>query len=337
VARSSVTYRRRRPNQDSLRLRLKELAHTHLSYGYRRLHVLLRQEGWPINHKRVYRLYRDEGLALKRETPKRRRSAVPREDRVVVDRPNERWAMDFMHDTLSQGEKIRVLTVIDVFTREALAVEGRSSFRAGHVVEVLSKLVSEQDRPEVIQCDQGTGFTSMVMDHWAYWNQVRLDFSRPGRPGDNAVNEAFNGTVRRECLSQHYFLDLKEANRILDNWRREYNNDRPHSSLEQIPPTQFREEWVKTEIRSKFKTGGHFGLRLGADQIGLYGSKSGTNSYGRSMNNWPSRRSSTIRQAICHVQWKVSLRIPNIYIKIIERLFQKIQYITRIRISVHEA
>jgi len=125
VARSSVTYRSRRPNQDALRLRLKDLAHTRVSYGYRRLHVLLRREGWLINHKRVYRLYRDEGLALKRNTPKRRRSALHREGRGVVDRPNERWAMDFVHDTLAGGEKFRVLTVIDVFTREALAVEAR--------------------------------------------------------------------------------------------------------------------------------------------------------------------------------------------------------------------
>jgi putative transposase len=161
--------------------------------------------------------------------------------------------MDFMHDTLAQGERIRVLTVIDVFTREALAVEARKSFRGGNVVEVLSRLASERGMPEVIQCDQGTEFTSVAMDLWAYWNLVRMDFSRPGRPGDNAVNEAFNGTVRRECLSQHYFLNLKEANRTLENWRHEYNNDRPHSSLEQIPPARFREEWIKNKTRSTAK------------------------------------------------------------------------------------
>jgi len=131
-------------------------------------------------------------------------------------------------------------------------------------VEVLRRLTSELGRPEVIQCDQGTEFTSMIMDHWAYWSKVRLDFSRPGRPGDNAVNEAFNGTVRRECLSQHYFLDLEETNRTLENWRCEYNNDRPHSSLEQIPPTLFKKEWNKDETRSKCKTGVNFGLRTGA-------------------------------------------------------------------------
>ena len=170
--------------------------------------------------------------------------------------------MDFMHDTLAQGEKMRILTVIDVFTREALAVEARKSFRGGHVVEVLRRLASERGLPEVIQCDQGTEFTSMAMDLWAYWNQVRLDFSRPGKPGDNTVNEAFNGTVRRECLSQHYFLDLKDANGTLENWRLEYNNARPQGSLEKIPPAQFREKWIKT--RSTCKTGGYFGLRMGA-------------------------------------------------------------------------
>jgi putative transposase len=196
-----VTYRHRRPKREALRRRLHELAKVHVSYGYRRLHVLLRREGWRINHKRLYQIYREEGLALKRKKPKRRRSVVVRQGKPQVRRPNERWAMDFMHDTLADGGKLRVLTVVDVFTRECLALEGRTSFRGEHVANVLSQLRSTRGLPEVIQCDQGTEFTSLAMDHWAYWNRVRLDFSRRGRPGDNAINEAFNGTVRRECLS----------------------------------------------------------------------------------------------------------------------------------------
>jgi putative transposase len=148
--------------------------------------------------------------------------------------------MDFMHDRLADGRLLRVLTVIDVFTRECLALQASKSFRGEDVAGVLSELTQVHGQPEMIQCDQGTEFTSMAMDHWAYWNRIQLDFSRPGRPGDNARNEAFNGTVRRECLSQHYFMDLEEAQQILEDWRLDYNNTRPHGSLEQIPPAEFK-------------------------------------------------------------------------------------------------
>jgi putative transposase len=161
--------------------------------------------------------------------------------------------MDFMHDALATGEKIRVLTVVDVLTRECLALEARRSFRGPDVVEVLSRLGGYRGFPEVIQCDQGTEFTSMAMDHWAWRHKVQIDFSRPGKPGDNAINETFNGSVRRECLSQYYFLNLGEARRVLQGWQEEYNNDRPHSSLDQIPPAQFRDGWKPIEAPSKLQ------------------------------------------------------------------------------------
>lgn len=251
VARSTIRHQSRRPRQEPLRRRLKELATVRIGYGYRRLHVLLRREGWPINHKRVYRLYREEGLALKRKRPRRRRSAAARRRSQVAHSPNERWAMDFMHDTLACGGRMRVLTVIDVFTRECLALVAKKQFRGEDVARTLTRLLREHGCPETIQCDQGTEFTSLAMDHWAYWNKVRLDFSRPGKPGDNARAEAFNGTVRRECLTQHYFLNLVEAQRVLDQWRDEYNNDRPHSSLNQIPPAEFKAGLRKAEDLSK--------------------------------------------------------------------------------------
>jgi len=246
VALSTIRYRSRRPTQEPLRRRIREIAAVRISYGYRRLHVLLRREGWPINHKRVYRLYVEEGLALRQKKPKRRRSAVPRQGRPISYRPHERWAMDFMHDRLADGRSIRVLTVIDVFTRECLALMADRSFRGEDVAEVLTRLQEQHGPPEVIQCDQGTEFTSMAMDHWAYWNRVQLDFSRPGRPGDNARNEAFNGVLRRECLSQHYFLDLREAQQVLEHWRQDYNNFRPHGSLEQVPPADFKADCLIT-------------------------------------------------------------------------------------------
>ena len=240
VPRSTITYRSRRPTQAPLRRRIKELAEARVSYGYRQIHVLLRREGWPINHKRVYRLYSEEGLALKRRKPKRRRSAVPREGKPSAHRPHQRWAMDFMHDRLMDGRLVRVLTVIDVFTRECLALAAGSRFRGEDVAGVLGDLTERHGRPEVIQCDQGTEFTSMAMDHWAWWNRVKLDFSRRGRPGDNARNEAFNGIVRRECLSQHYFLNLEEAKRVLRLWREDYNNTLPHRSLANRSPAKYR-------------------------------------------------------------------------------------------------
>ncbi len=164
-------------------------------------------------------MYVEEGLGLRRKKPKRRRAAVARATRQKAARPNERWAMDFMHDELMDGRRMRVLTVIDVFTRECLVLEARRRFRGTDVAMILGDLIERHGTPETIQCDQGTEFTSMAMDHWAYWNTVGLDFSRPGTPGDNARNEAFNGTVRRECLSQHYFWDISEATVVLDSWR----------------------------------------------------------------------------------------------------------------------
>jgi putative transposase len=238
-----MLYKSHRTPPDALRRRLRELAAVRISYGYRRLHVLLRREGWPINAKRVYRLYVEERLRLRRKKPKRRRAAVVRVTPRKAARPNQRWAMDFMHDEFLDGRKMRVLTVIDVFTRECLALEALRTFRGTDVAAILSDLVERHGKPGTIQCDQGTEFTSMAMDHWAYWNKVGLDFSRPGTPGDNARNEAFNGTVRRECLSQHYFLDITEASGVLDSWRNEYNNDRPHGSLEHISPACFRAGW----------------------------------------------------------------------------------------------
>ena len=238
-----MLYTSHRVPQDALRRRLRELAAVRISYGYRRLHVLLRREGWPINAKRVYRLYVEEGLGLRRKKPKRRRAAVARVVRKKASRPNQRWAMDFMHDEFMDGRRMRVLTVIDVFTRECLVLEARRRFRGTDVAMILGELVERYGKPGTIQCDQGTEFTSMAMDLWAYWNQVGLDFSRPGTPGDNARNEAFNGTVRRECLSQHYFRDLADASGVLNSWRNEYSNDRPHGSLGYITPAGFRAGW----------------------------------------------------------------------------------------------
>jgi len=210
-----------------------------VSFGYQRLHVLLRREGWRVNHKLVLRLYREEGLMLKRQRSKRRKSATVRVERPTAAMPNERWAMDFVHDTLIDGRSIRVLAVLDVFTRECLALCARGVFRGEDVARVLSAVGDARPLPAIINVDNGTEFTSRFLDHWSYWNKVRLDFSRPGKPTDNAFIESFNSSFRRECLSQHYFISLDDANRALEHWRDDYNNTRPHSSLRNVPPAQF--------------------------------------------------------------------------------------------------
>jgi putative transposase len=250
VARSTMGYKARRPTQEPLRKRLRELAAARVSYGYLRLHVLLRREGWKVNHKRVYRLYREEALALQRRKPKRRRSAMPRSPRSSPTVPNERWAMDFMQDVFADGGKMRVFTLVDVHTRECLALEVGRRFRGTDVAAMLSAVVAARGAPRVIQCDQGTEFTSIALDQWAYWNKVQLDFSRRGTPGDNAVCEAFNGSVRRECLSQAYFLSYVDARQALEKWKDEYNNVRPHGSLQDLSPAQFRARELNPETGS---------------------------------------------------------------------------------------
>ena len=234
--RSNGRYRSRRPPQTALRTRLKELATTHVSYGYLRLHVLLRQEGWRVNRKRVYRLYREEGLMLKPRRPKRHRTVSARVLRPAPVQPNERCSVDFGHDTLAGARTIRILAVLDVHSRECLALVPQSSCRGADVARILSEIGRMPGPPRAISVDIGAEFTSKALDQWAYWHHVTLDFSRPGKPTDNALVEAFNGSLRRECLSQYWFTSPADAEQRLRAWQAEYNNSRPHSALEHHPP-----------------------------------------------------------------------------------------------------
>ena len=255
TAMSSMLYRPVRPDQSPLRQRIKEIATNRVSYGYRRVQVLLRREGWKVNAKRTYRLYREEGLCLRLKRPKRRRSAAHRQETVVVSGANQRWAMDFMSDALADGRKIRVLTVLDTFTRECVALEVGGGFGGADVARVLTREGVQRGLPTAIHCDNGTEFTSKAFDHWAYANKVRLDFSRPGKPTDNAFIESFNAQVRRECLSQHYFSSLIDARVVLDGWRQEYNNRRPHGSLGQRTPAEYRAEVEAAEAPEQLALG----------------------------------------------------------------------------------
>jgi putative transposase len=236
-----VLYRSVRPPQEALRKRIRDLANVRVRAGYEQIYVLLRREGWPVNHKRVYRLYCEEGLSLRVKRPRRHRTAIPRIRVVQPSAPNQQWAMDFMHDTLANGETIRVLTAIDVFTRECVALRAAKHFRAPELVMILRETTELRGTtPLYIKVDNGSEFTSKALDHWAYWSKVQLDFSRPGKPGDNARIEAFNGNVRRECLSQHWFVSVEDAQRELDAWREDYNFQRPHKALAGTPPSLFR-------------------------------------------------------------------------------------------------
>lgn len=240
VSRSMVRYRSVRPHQEVLRERIKDLAAVRVRSGYRQIHVYLRREGWPVNPKRVYRLYTEEGLTLKRRRPKRHRTATARQSPPSPGAAAEAWAMDFIHDTLADGRTVRVLTAIDVFTRECVALEAARTFRGQDVARILGHAGARGSLPQRIHVDNGTEFTSKALDRWAYGNQVELDFSRPGKPTDNPFIEAFNATLRRECLSQHWFLSLQDTQATLDRWKEDYNNTRPHSSLDNQPPAHFR-------------------------------------------------------------------------------------------------
>lgn len=241
TSRRLVWYRSIRPDEAPLRRRLHELAKVRLTFGYQRLHVLLRRDGLRINHKKVHRLYCEEGLQLTPRRRRRRKAATVRRPRAVVSGPNERWAMDFMHDVLADGRSVRVFTLIDVFSRECLALDAAPAFTGTDVARLLSTTGAQRGRlPAIIQCDNGTEFTSTALDHWAYWNQVQLDFSRPGMPVDNAVCEALNGSLRRECLSLHWFASIAEANAVLTLWLEDYNNSRPHKSLGNHSPLAFQ-------------------------------------------------------------------------------------------------
>lgn len=187
---------------------MQEIAETRVRYGYRRIHMLLRREGWNVNAKRVYRLHKELGLQLRH---KRRVKAKLREGRCAASCSNEVWAIDFVHDQLATGSKLRIPTVIDTFSRFSPAVVPRFSFRAPDVIEVLDRVCGELGYPASIRVDQGSEFVFRDLDLWAYMRGVTLDFSRPGTPTDNAFIANFNSKPVPECLNQHWFMSLDDA------------------------------------------------------------------------------------------------------------------------------
>lgn len=238
----SVYYYKSVKDDRVLRQRIRDIAEVRVRYGYRRIYILLRREGWHVNHKKVYRIYCEDGLHLRHKRPRRNVSAAYREQRPAVSSIDQCWSMDFVADNLFNGRRIRALTLVDNLSRECLAIHVDQAIKGKDVVQVMERLRLFADRcPERIQVDNGPEFISKELDKWAYENGVTLDFSRPGKPTDNALIESFNGSFRDECLNVHWFLSIDDARKKIEAWRREYNGFRPHSSLGDLTPEQFRE------------------------------------------------------------------------------------------------
>jgi putative transposase len=237
--RKSHRYRSKRDDEAYLRRRIREIAAARVRFGHRRIYLTLRREGVVVNHKRVRRLYRLEGLNLRIKRPRRHVSAAHRAERPAVGRPNDVWAMDFVADALFDGRRLRALTLLDVFTRECPAIEVDQGIKADQVVAVLSRIAAERGAPKRIRVDNGPEFVSDALDRWAYQHGVTLEFSRPGKPVDNAHVESFNGRLREECLNAHWFLSLADARDKIEAWRVFYNESRPHTALGDRTPREF--------------------------------------------------------------------------------------------------
>jgi len=236
--RSTFRYKSKADKQELLRMRIKDIAASRVRYGYKRIHILLRREGWEINHKRVYRIYREEGLNLRCKTKRKRISGtrIPRQDTTAV---NQCWAMDFVSDCLFNGKRFRALTVIDIFSRECLTIYADQRINGEKVVKALEMICCDRGIPERIRVDNGPEFISKKLDAWAYSTNIKLDFSRPGKPTDNAHIESFNGSLRDECLNINWFLSIDDARSKLEAWRMDYNEFRPHSSLGNLTPREY--------------------------------------------------------------------------------------------------
>jgi putative transposase len=239
LARSRWQYHSRRPPRTELRTRLRALAAARPRWGYQRLHVLLRREGYQVNHKLVYRLYREEGLVVRRR--RRKQVAVPRVARPAPSAANARWGMDFIMDAFVEGRRFRCLTMVDEYTRECPVIAVDTSLPSARVIQVLEQLAAGRGLPQSLVVDHGPEFISKALDAWAYAHGVELHFIRPGKPVDNAYIESFHSRFRDECLNESWFWDLPDARQQIEAWRRDYNEVRPHSSLAQRTPKEFTE------------------------------------------------------------------------------------------------
>ncbi|WP_316679639.1 IS3 family transposase [Ralstonia chuxiongensis] len=239
ISRSLFHYEsRRRIDDEALTGRMMAIAAQKRRYGYRRIHVLLQREGWLANHKRIWRLYSKAGLSV-RKRRRKRIAAVERTPLPLPTGPNQSWSMDFVSDGLAYGRRFRCLNVVDDYTRECVAIEVDTSLPGLRVKQVLERLKEMRGLPASITVDNGPEFAGKVLDAWAYEAGVTLSFIRPGKPVENAYIESFNGRFRDECLNEHWFVSMRHAKQLIEEWRIEYNTERPHSSLGYLTPAQF--------------------------------------------------------------------------------------------------
>lgn len=222
-----------------LRSRMRELAQARVLYVYRRLHVLLRRDGWQLGKNQMYRLYCEEQLQLRSKLPKRRKMIISRRERPIARAANDIWSLDFVADQLADGTRFRALTVVDVFTREALVIDVGQRLAGEHVVAALNRVAANRGAPKYLFADNGSEFSGRLLDLWAYHSKTRIDFSRPGKPTDNCYVETFNGSLRDECLNVHWFETLEDAKATIEAWRRDYNESRPHMSLKDASPEEY--------------------------------------------------------------------------------------------------
>ena len=246
--RSTCRYLRRRRDDARLRQRIKELAEKRPRFGYRRLWLMLQRERFHVNPKRVHRVYREEGLQVRRR--RRKRVSLVRHPLVAPRRPNERWSIDFMRDTLGDAKAFRTFNVVDDLTRECLAIEVAKSIPGARVVRVLGCIAADRGYPERMVMDNGPELAGRALDEWAYRNGVELHFITPGRPVENAYIESFNGKFRDECLNEHWFSTLDDARQTIEEWRRDYNEERPHSALGGLPPREYAAQFANLRAPS---------------------------------------------------------------------------------------
>jgi putative transposase len=246
VDRSSVRYRSRKPDDAELRMRLKTLAQERRRFGYRRLHVLLKREGWVVNRKRLQRIYQEERLMVRRRGG-RKRALGTRAPMAVPDRPNARWSLDFIHDQMTDARRFRVLVVVDDCTRECLALIPDTSLSGVRVARELERIIAGRSRPAAIVSDNGTELTSTAILSWADERGVAWEYIQPGKPVQNAFAESFNSRLRDELLNETLFRSIGHARAVLEAWRLDYNYHRPHSKLGWLTPSDYAKRWREND------------------------------------------------------------------------------------------
>lgn len=224
-------------NEEDLRKKIQKIAHERRRFGYRRIHLLLKRDGVRINHKKVFRLYRELDLKVRRRGA-RKRVLGARLEQIKIAAPNQRWSLDFVQDTLQCGRKIRMLTVIDDYTRECLDIAVDRSLSGERVKKVLDRLIEFRGKPKAIRSDNGTEFTSNTILKWALERGVEWQYIQPGKPMQNGHIESFNGKLRDECLNENLFFDLRQSREVIERWRCDYNYNRPHSGIDGLTPVE---------------------------------------------------------------------------------------------------